>query len=331
MYFHFFKRRIKTAYVIIVFLSLISFQTVSLFSLFPNVPLRMELQNSIFQGTMEPPYQYRILNPAIAYPIQQIISIVIKDESTAHVFSYQLTSFFILLGIYFLFYLFLINFFTEKTCIIGLMLLYLVMPLGITGVWGEDEDYLTVLFYLIGLYLIFNSKEKYLPLVIATGTFNREQIIFLLAFYSCYALSQNRLFKKETIIIILLSIVSWIGVIYLLRLLFGFKQTKYTVDWNVSENIRIIKSIIVLWSVMVLPFVILCILAFKKSSNFFKYSFISIGIYIILFFFNGFLSQMTKFIPAYLILIPMSLQYLFKEHTGRDVVTNNLKIIESVQ
>jgi hypothetical protein len=77
-----------------------------------------------------------------------------------------------------------------------------------------------------------------------------------------------------------------------------------------------ISEIILLWIVLVVPFAILSLLSFNRSSMFFKCALISIGIYVIFFFFFGFLTQLAKFLPAYLILIPMSLQYLSDEYTG---------------
>lgn len=302
--------------IIILFLSLISLQTISIYSLYPNVPLRIELQQSIFEGSIEPPYQYRILLSGAAYILQGPLDQIVQNKGSSHVIIYQILSFFIFTGIYFLFYAYLKFFFTESICIIGLILLYLVMPLGITGIWGEEEDYLTLLLYLIGFNLIFKSKEKYLPLLIAAGVFNREQIMFLIVFYFCYAAANKKLSSINTWMIIILSILLGAAGIYLLRLIYGFKETIYTFDWNVSENVREISKIVSLWSVMVLPFVIMCLLSFKKSSAFFKYSFIAIGVYILAFFFNGFLTQLTKFLPAYLVFIPMSLQLLSKEFTG---------------
>lgn len=305
-----------THIIIVIFLSLISLQTISIYSLFPNVPLRMELQQSIFDGTIEPPYQYRILLTTLAYGIQKTINFILPDKSVSHILSYQFLSFFIFIGIFYLFYNYLKIFFTESWCIIGIILLYLVMPLGITGIWGEEEDYLTLLFFLIGLNLIFTSKEKFLPLLVAVGVFNREQTIFIVIFYICYAAANKKLFSVQTIVIVILSVIFCAGGIYLLKIIYGFKETKYTFEWNVSENIRELRKIFSLWSVMVLPFVIMCILSYKKSSAFFRYSFIAVGIYVTAFFFNGFLTQLTKFLPAYLVLIPMSLQFLSKEFTG---------------
>lgn len=309
--------KFKPVHFIILLLTLISFQTLSRYSIFNNVPLRLELQTSILSGEMEAPYQYRLMEPVPGYLIEKLTSHIIPDRIINHVFVYQLLMFFTFLFIYIMFYKYLKLFFSDQTCIIGLILLCILIPLGITSIW-EDGDYFTLLFYLIGLNLIFRSKEIYLPFVILLGEFNRDQIIFLLIIYLCYALSKRELFKPKTILVAAACIALWAGAYYMMRLIFGFKESKYTVAWNTGHNLSMIPQIINLWTVMVIPFLVLSALSFRRSSAFFRYAFIAILFYIVIFFFNGFMTQMAKFLPAYLVLIPMSLQFLTNEFTSKD-------------
>jgi hypothetical protein len=52
------------------------------------------------------------------------------------------------------------------------------------------------------------------------------------------------------------------------------------------------------------------VLAFKRSIRYFKLAFLSLGVYGALFFVNGNLWEMAKFLPAFIIMIPMGLQTL---------------------
>lgn len=307
---------IKPVYFFILLLTLISYYTISEKTIFPNVPKRMEIQDSILSGNMEPPYQYRIMKPFLGNLLQKVISKVIKNPLKVHTLSYQFIIFWVFLGIYYLFYLFLKLFYSDTICIIGLLLLAVVIPLGITSIW-EDGDYYTLLFYLAGLNLIFRNKDYYLPLVIAVGAFNRDQIIFLLVFYAAYLISEKRFFNKKSLIIMFTSAALWLLVYFGLRYLFGFKESVYTVKHNTISNYYAFGKIIFLWLCMLSGLIILCVKNFKQSSRFFKLAFASIGIYIIIFYFNGIMTQMAKFLPAFLILIPMSLQ-IFNDGSGKE-------------
>jgi len=308
------SKKFTPVLLVILLLTLISFETVSRNTIQPNPQRRMGIQDSILQGQMEPPYQYRIMKPALGLAVQTAISPFIKDKVKSHVFSYRLIIFFVFFGIYFLFYKFLKIFFSDKACIIGLLMLQIVIPLGITSIW-EDGDYYTLMLYLIGLNLIFKGKDAYLPMVIFIGEFNRDQIIFLLVFYLIYLISKKELFKPKSIVIISVSVVLWLATYFSMRYFFGFKESIYTFAHNFHSNKSAIVLILELWTAQVLIFVILSIKSFRKSSVFFKCCFLSLIIYFLMFFFNGILSQLAKFLPAYLILIPMSLQYLTDEYT----------------
>ncbi len=318
------SKSVNPVYFVILLLTLVSYQIICEKTIFPDVPKRIEIQNSILSDTMEPPYQYRIMKPYLGYFLQKITTLFITDPVKVHTLSYQIIILIVFAGIYFLFYKFLNLFYPDNICILGLLLLQVVIPLGITSIW-EDGDYYTLLFYLIGLNLIFRNKSYYLPLIIFIGITNRDQIIFLLAFYAAYLYAENKLFQKKSLVIIFSSVILWIIGYFGLRLIFGFKTSVYTVKHNTSTNIVEMGEIFSLWICMVSVYVILCIKSFKQSSKFFKASFIFLIVYVILFFFNGILTQLAKFLPAYLIFIPMSLQvltnnYITIEQTG--TVTN---------
>ncbi len=298
---------LKPAYIVILLLTIISVQTISFNVIFPNVPLRMKLQTDILSGNMEPPYQYRILKPYAGFVIEKIISVFSDDSALNHVISYQLIMIVVFLSIYILFYLFLKLFFNNTISIIGLISLSIIIPLGITSIW-EEGDYYNLLFFLIGLNLIFLSKDYFLPLIMLAGVINRDQIIFLLVFYICYLISINRLWDKKSILIIIASIALWGAGYYVMRMIFGFKETKYTIQWNMAANKQMLSQIIFLWSSMILPFAILSIVAFRKSPKFFRLALISLIPYVAIFYFFGFLTQLAKFLPAFLIMIPMCLQ-----------------------
>lgn len=317
------SKKFTPVFFIILLLTLISFETVSRNTIQPDPQRRIRIQDSILTGQMEPPYQYRIFKPVLGYTVQTILSPFVKDKLKSHILSYRIIIFFVFLGIYILFYRFLKIFFTDKACIIGLLLLQIIIPLGITSIW-EDGDYYTLLFYLIGLNLIFSRRDIFLPLVFFIGEFNRDQIIFLIVFYMIYLFSKKELFRPKSISIILSSVILWLTAYFSMRYYFGFKESVYTFAHNLHSNKSALTLIIELWVSQVLIFVILSIKSYSRSSVFFRGCLISLAAYAVIFFFNGILSQLAKFLPAYLILIPMSLQFIMNEFTGEKVFPESI-------
>lgn len=303
---------------------MIVFQIISDRSLFPDVPLRMQIQNDILAGEMEAPYQYRIMVPILGYSLQQIIDPFISNPLKVHTLSYQIILFFCFFGVFYQFYIFLKRFFIDKTCMLGILLLAIVIPLGITSYW-EDGDYYTLFLYAWGLNLMFDRKDYYLPFLILIGTLNRTQIVFILTFYVIFLFSNKELFRRKSFVVIGLSLASFLVAFYSLRFYFGFKVNPYPVWHEIQSNFSSRFIILQLWTEEVLVFIILSVLAFKKSSTFFRLSLLSLIIYVIFFFFNSILSQLAKFLPAYLIMIPMSLQVLTGESTliKKDTENNN--------
>ncbi|MEO8664065.1 MAG: hypothetical protein ABI462_01100 [Ignavibacteria bacterium] len=299
----------KPVYFVIIIVTLISYQTITDRSIFPNVPKRIELQNSILSGQIEAPYQYRVMEPVLGYSVQYALSFFVKNPLKIHTLSYQIIIFLVFFGIYSLFYSYLRIFFDDVACMVGILILAVLIPLGITSIW-EDGDYYTLLFFLIGMICIFRSKDQFLPLIIFIGVYNRNQIVYLLVFYGIYLYEQKELFTKRSIMIFILSIIAFAVGTYSLRLYFGFKESPYKISHEIRTNLDYWFQILTVWSEQVIIFIILSIAAYKRSPLFFRLSFISLIAYVILFFFNSILSQLAKFLPAYLVMIPMSLEIL---------------------
>lgn len=308
--------KFRPIYFLIILLTLISYKIVDDMWLTPHSVVRYEHQMSILKGEADYPFQYRVLKPTMGFALQKIIYLVAHNSYRANLYSYRIITFFAFLLIYTCFYYFLKMFFSDLTCMIGLLLLQIVIPLTINGKYGEGDFY-TFLFYTIGLILIFKSKDYYLPLVFGIGILNREQIIFLMVFYVAYLISQKRLFTKKSYIVITLSVIACAIVCLALRWKFGWKYT--VVNKNAISNITNIWPVIQLWAAEVLLFVILSLKAFKKSNQFFKLGLISLSAYITIYFFYGYMGELAKFLPAYLIFIPMSLETLTGESTNNKV------------
>jgi len=307
-------KKFKPIYFLIILLTLISYKIVDDMLLTPYAEVRYEHQTSLLKGETYYPFQYRVLKPAMAYALQKVIYLVVKNSPKANLYAYRTLAFFAFLFIYSCFYYFLKMFFSDLACMFGLLVPQIFIPLTINGRYLEG-DFHTFLFYTIGLILMFKSKDYYLPIVFGIGVLNRDQIIFLLVFYIAYLISQKRLFSKKSYIVITLSLIAYAIGYFVLRWKFGFKYQDH-ITKNVTNNITYILPVLQIWAAEVFIFVILCLKSFKKSNQFFKLSFISLSVYISFFFFFGYLGELAKFLPAYLIFIPMSLEALTGESTN---------------
>ncbi len=275
----------------------------------PDTDFRIDFERRILTNSIDPPYQYRILKPLLADFIQTIVSPVVSSPRDRHILSYSLIVAVTFLGTFHLFFIYLRQFFTEAMSTIGVLLLAIVIPLSITDYYMTG-DFITLFFYTLGFLLFHRGKDHYIPLLIGIAAFNREQIIFLILFYIIYLYSEKRLNERKSVAVIAASIAVYAAVYLGLRLYFGFKPDIHTMAYHIGHNINpknLLNRIIPLWLAQVAGFVILSIYGFKRSGRFFQLSLFSLIAYLVLFFLKGNLWELAKFLPAYLILIPISL------------------------
>jgi hypothetical protein len=321
------RESVQAAWIVITILTLISTWYVYLNVIQLNPDMRINLTKQILSGEAEPPYQYRIFKPLAAKIIETALTPLLYDNKyvskpvlVGHVVSYGLLSLAAFFGIYTLLYLFLRTLFSRSsTALMGILLFQAVVPLSIQHGFYMEGDFITVFFYLLGLILMLSRKDAYLPLVIGIATFNREQTIFLVVLYVIYLASQKRLLEKGSLIIVAACVAAFLIVFLGVRAYFGFRESRYTTGWIVSQNTSIeqLNYIIPLWLAEVFGLAVLCLMAFRKSNTFFKVSFLSLGLYTLLFFLTGSMDELAKFLPAYLILIPMALQTITGEYVGK--------------
>lgn len=297
-------------FILILILTLISTLYMNVVVVQPNVDVRIQHEDKILAGQMEAPYQYRVLQPLLSKALQALLSF--PSRTLQHIVAYTLLDYVTFAGIFYTFHALLKrSTLTDTSALLGLALLQVVIPLSITG-YDVNGDFITLFFYLLGLNLVFNGREDYLPLVIGIATLNREQIIFLLAFYLAYRLGHPVGLNRRALRVTILSLIAFIAAYLAMRYIFGFKVSPATPQLHIANNTdpQRLLYIVLLWSAQVAGFVALCALAFKRSIRYFKLAFPSLGVYGVLFFVNGNLWEMAKFLPAFIILIPMGLQVL---------------------
>jgi hypothetical protein len=307
--------KIKPVYILIILLSLISQRYLYNVVLYPQIEWRIYSMQQTLRSEYEPPYQYRVLKPAICAALDKVLSAVMSDQTERYklIFKFLLLVMFYFLFLYF--YKFLRIFYSNSTAIIGLLLLQTALPLTITDNCWEEGDVVNLFFYILAFYFMFKQKDYFIPLIIAIGTTNREQAVFMLVFYAAYLYEQKRLFTLKSLAIIVSSVIIFLLVYFGLRMYFGYMPNLYIGKRVPLANLSHWYSILRLWVEQVFIFVIVCIIVYKKSSLFFRLSLLCLIPFTILYFFYGIMGELAKYLPAFLILITMSLQIIKGEYT----------------
>lgn len=301
----------KVVYILIFLLALLSYKFVDVWSLKSNEAVKTDQQSEILRGKIPYPLAYSVFVPASAYILQKILKPLAGKQARSFIYSYNLIIFIAFLLVYIVLYFFLRMFFSEITSITGLFLFLTIVPLSLNGVWPEIEV-INFLYYILGFLCMFKSKDIFLPLIFAAGMLNDFSIIFLIVFYIVYKATQQKLLTKKSFTVVLLSVISIIIVFTALTWKFGFQGENII---RISENFDNIYSIFELWFTETIVFIVLSIMAYKSTSRFFKSAIVSLFFYLILLFIFSDMITLAKFFPAYLILLPMSLEILTNEST----------------
>jgi hypothetical protein len=133
-------------------------------------------------------------------------------------------------------------------------------------------------------------------------------------FYAAFLWEQKKLFKLKSILIFVFSIVFYCAVYFGIRQYFGYVQNYFRNPYEL--NVLHWQSGVRLWIEQVLIFVILSMLAYKKSRLFFKLSLLSLIPYTALFLYLGTMGELAKFLPAFFVMILVSLQLFDLGGTG---------------
>lgn len=285
----------------------------------PNVDIRIQFEERILSGDHDPPYQYRILKPMIARGIQQLLVPANISARAAHLLSHSAIVGICFLLTYYLFFLYLRKFFEDHTAITGSLLLGLIVPLSTTGYYMVG-DFMTFMFFTAGFLLMFSDRDRFLPLLIFIAAFNRQQIVVLLIFYAIYLYSRNRPPKSRQLVILAAGATAFAVAWLTVRLYFGFRPDPYPFILHVSSNLDIGNLVArtgPLWIAQIIGFVVLSCISFNRVGKFFRLSLLFLVPYTLLFFVKGYLWELAKFLPVYLILIPMSLETILSR-AGED-------------
>ena len=280
----------------------------------PNVEARRGFVERVLEGRAEAPYQYRVLHPLLGRTLEDFLpaSLGVEWRHAAAYGSLVLACF---AGIYAFFHAWLRTLFTPPTALLGAVMLALPLPLAVTG-YIVEGDFLTLLAYALGFWLMATGRDAWLPLVIGLATLNREQAGYLAVFYAVHLAARRSLGDRRRQLVLAASVIAFLGTFLGVRALYGPRPNPYGIAFDVAHNTspRNLREVVLpLWCAVVAGPALLAGMAFPRTTRFLRLAFLALGPYLVLFFLNGLLIEMAKFLPAFLVLIPMALQSLTGE------------------
>ncbi|MFW6108360.1 MAG: hypothetical protein ACOC8D_00960 [bacterium] len=278
----------------------------------PHALARAYYADRVLEGVREPPYRYRVLKPVMGSAVERCLEGVLAKRRDRHVAAYALIALVTFAGVFGLLHGYLRDLLGEGAALVGLLLFQGVVPLSVTGQMMMG-DYLTLLFYLVGFRLMLGGREAYLPLLVAVAALNREQAVVMVAFYGVYVASQGMVGHLRKRAVIYGSLVAYVLVFAGLRIALGRPPSRFTMGLHLAHNTapaNLWGQILPVWGLGVLPLAALSVVAYRRSNRFFRAGLWCLIPYTAAFFVKGNLWELAKFLPAYLILLPMGLQAL---------------------
>jgi len=280
----------------------------------PHVVARRTFVDQVLGGTAEAPYQYRVLHPLLGHGLESALPSAFGDE-WRHCAAYGLVMLVCFAGIYGFFHAWLRMLFTPATALLGSVMLALPLPLAVTGHIVEG-DFVTLLVFSLGFWLMATGREVWLPLLVGLGTLNREQTAYLIVFFAASLAARRSLGGRREQALLAASVMAFLAVFLGVRAFYGPRPNPYGVAFNVAHNMsprNLREAIAPLWLAEVVGPAVLAGMAFRRTTTFLRLGFLALGPYLVLFVLNGLLIEMAKFLPAFLVLIPMALQTLTGE------------------
>lgn len=305
----------KTTIFFIVFAAIILayYQTVRIDA--PNYDVKLIRHSKIIDNTIEYPYKYRLLNPYITHVYISVLKTFLSEKAS-FLLAYFIQNLIVYGFLIFAVFNLLSFWFDDTGTIIGTLLFAVLVPLSLTG-YDTLGDMTTAGLMALGFYCINKGKIFMLYSIVFIGAFNELQIILLIIFY--FLGSKSNFTDKKAWLnffgLIAVFLIAYL-IIYLIRRgQAGKDEYVWYFTKDAAFNIAH-KDWIILWFLMITPFIYFVFKGLKSKPEFLKRNFLFTLplFYFGAFFFIGRLREIDKALTIFLILIPLALFTLVPSH-----------------
>ena len=308
------NKRSAIFFVVIAAIILAYFQSIRIDA--PNYELKLLRHQSIINNTIEYPYKYRLINPYITNIYFSVLKSFLS-EKTAFLLSYYVQNLVVYGFLLFVFLCFLRLWFDDTGAVIGLLLFAMIIPLSLTG-YDTLGDITTAGLMALGFFSIKKGKTFMLYPIIFFGAFNELQIVLLAAFYFIGSDIKDKKTWLSAVALVLVFIAAYV-IIYTLR---GGQAGKDEYIWFFTKDAAFNiahKDWIILWFLMITPFLFFIFKGLKHKPGFLKRNFLfTIPVfYFGAFFFIARLREIDKALTIFIILIPLALISIIPAHTKK--------------
>jgi len=272
---------------------------------------------TIINNTVEYPYKYRLLNPYITHIYFSVLKTFLSEKAS-FLIAYLIQNLLVYGFLIFAVFNFLNLWFDDTGSIVGTLIFALIIPLSLTG-YDTLGDMTTAALMALGFCCINKGKIFMLYPIVFIGSFNEMQIILLIIFY--FIGSKPNFTTKQAWLNFFGLTAVFVLAYVIIHFIRGGQAAGGDVVWfftkDAAYNIAH-KGWIVLWFIMIAPFIYFVFKDFKLKPDFLKRNllFTLPVFYFIAFFFIGRMREIDKALTIFLILIPLALYSL---------LPNNLK------
>lgn len=280
----------------------------------PNLQARQGFVEHVLAGQAEAPYQYRVLHPLLGHTLEGALPEALGAR-WRHSLAYGLLSLVYFAGAYGFFHAWMRSLYSPAVALLGTVLLAVPVPLAITGYIGEG-DCLNLMAFALGFWLMARRHDAWLPVVVGAATLNRAQAVYLAVFYAAHLAASGELGRRRRLAILVACGAAFLAAYLGLRGWYGPRPNPYGIAFNVAHNTspRTLREVVApLWLSVVAGPALLAGVAFRRTTRFLRLSFLALGPYLVAFFLEGILLELAKFLPAFLVMIPMAVQTLTGE------------------
>lgn len=179
----------KNKELIIVFAIIMSLSVVLSYNYFtfielPNMDSRIALQQQILDGTAVPPYNYRILVPALTNVLADVITFISGISfKSAFSLSYIIYNIISLSLFLMTLYIFLKQWHDKALAIIGTLFCAVLLPISLRDHYFQPWSLIEAWFFVMAMYATYRRKYPWLVLITIFASLNRNTGIFIPLIY----------------------------------------------------------------------------------------------------------------------------------------------------